>query len=177
MERSFSYIIGFAVPFLVIAAALYIFSRHAHTDGRRRPRYDERQELIRGRGYQYAFYTVICAMMVYALAKQVFGWDFADSMTETFAAVLLGIAVYAGYAVWHEAYFALNEKRKSYVWLFVVIGVINLGIGLRHIFAGDILAEGRIVFDGAANLLCGVLFLTVLAVLLVREIALRREEK
>lgn len=177
MEYSFAYIAGFIVGLLLVAVVGFVFARFAHTDGKRKPKFDERQELIRGRGYKCAFFTILWYLVIYEVVKFAFDIKIMDDMAEMFAAVILGCGVYAGYTIWHDAYFALNEKRRSYIWLFVAVVVINLSVGIGHILDGSFIVDGQITFGGSANLLCGLMILVVLVMLLVKEIASRREDE
>ena len=177
MEHSFAWLAGFVVGLLLVAAVCFLFARKVHTDGARKPKFDERQELVRGRGYKYAFFTLMVYQLLYAVLKTAFGWTVLDEMTELFIGLYLAIGVYACYAIWHDAYFALNEKRVYYIWLFAVIAVINGGVGIAHILRGEVVVDGVINYVNSMNLLGAVLFLVVLAALLVKEIASRREEE
>lgn len=176
MEHSFAWIAGFVVGILLVAVVGFIFARFAHTDGARKPKFDERQELIRGRGYKYAFFTVLWYLVIYSLLKFAFGLKIMDDMAEMFVAVILGVGVYACYTIWKDAYFALNERRKSYIWLFVAVVVLNVTVGVGHIRDGSFIVDGVLTFGGSANLLAGVLILVILVMLLLKEIASRREE-
>lgn len=177
MEHSFAYIAGFAFGILLVAVVMFFFGRYAHTDGKRKPKFDERQELVRGRGYRYAFFTLLVYHLVYAVLKMAFGWAVLDDITGMFIGLMLSISVYACYAIWHDAYFALNEKRKYYIWLFAAVTVLNGVIGIGHVVRGEVFVNGRTSFSNCLNLLCAVLFLVVLAALLIKEIASRREEE
>lgn len=176
MEHSFAYIAGFVVGLLLVAVVGVIFARFAHTDGARKPKFDERQELVRGRGYKYAFFTLIIYQMLYAAVKTGFGWAVLDDITGMFVGLFLSIAVYACYAIWHDAYFALNEKRRYYIGLFAAVTVLNAVIGIGHVARGEFVMDGVVRFSNSLNLMCAVLFLVILAVLLLKEIASRREE-
>ena len=177
MEHGFAYIAGFVVGLLLVAVVMFIFNRKAHTDGARKPRFDERQELVRGRGYKYAFFTLMVSMILSAVVKESFQITLISEMTVMFFCLFLSIGVYACYAIWHDAYFALNEKRKYYIWLFAAVTVINGVVGISHILRGEFVVDGVINYANSLNLLCAVLFLVVLVALLVKEIASRREEE
>lgn len=177
MEHSVSWLLGFGVGILIAAVVLVLFARKAHTDGCSRPRYDERQELARGRGYKYAFFTILVYEALYGVLRSAFGWSLLDDLTGSFVGIFAGIAVYACYAIWHDAYFALNEKRRYYIWLFAVITAINLAVGAGHIVRGELIVDGVIHYANSLNLLCAALFLVVLGTLLAKDIASRREDE
>ena len=173
MEHSFAYIAGVVVGILVVAVAMYFFGRHAHTDGARKPKFDERQELIRGRGYKYAFFCLLAYLVVYGAA----GYLVMEPVAGAFLGIMVGVAVYAGYTIWNDAYFAMNEKRRMYIGLFAVITVINAVAGISNCVQGRVIQDGRLSGGGSVNLMCAVLFLVIMVMLLVKEIAARREEE
>lgn len=173
MEHSFAWIAGFVVGLLLVAVVMFIFNRKAHTDGARKPKFDERQELIRGRGYKYAFFT----LLVYLVAYGAIGYAWFAPLAGAFLGVVIGVAVYAGYTIWHDAYFALNEKRRMYILLDALIFVINAAAGVSNVLQGRVVENGVVTGGGSINLMCAGLFLVVLAALLVKEIASRREEE
>lgn len=172
MEHSFAYIAGVAVGILLVAVVMFIFNRKAHTDGARKPRFDERQELVRGRGYKYAFFT----LMVYLVAYGVIGYTWFAPLVGAFLGLVIGVGVYACYTIWQDAYFALNEKRRMYILLDALIFAINAAAGVSNILQGRVMENGVVTGGGSLNLMCAVLFLVVLVALLCKEIASRREE-
>ena len=177
MEHSFAWLAGFVVGLLLVAVLCFLFGRKFYTDGSRKPRYDERQELVRGRGYKYAFFTLLVYQLLYAVLKTAFGWTVLDEMTEMFIGLYLSIGVYACYAIRHDAYFALNEKRWNYILLFAAIAVINAVVTVVNILRGEFVVDGAISYTSSMSLLLAALFLAVLAALLVREIVSRREDE
>ena len=56
-----AYIIGVIVGVAVGLVLTFLLIRYSRTDKKIKPKYDERQELIRGRGFKYAFYTRLSA--------------------------------------------------------------------------------------------------------------------
>lgn len=172
MEHSYAWIAGFVVGLLLVAVVGVVFARFAHTDGKRKPKFDERQELIRGRGYKYAFFT----LLVYLVAYGVIGYAWFAPLAGAFLGLVIGVGVYACYTIWHDAYFALNEKRRMYILLDALIFVINAAAGISNVLEGRVMENGVVTGGGSLNLMCAVLFLVVLVALLVKEIASRREE-
>ena len=172
MEHSFGWIAGFVVGLLLVAVVMFIFNRKAHTDGARKPRFDERQELVRGRGYKYAFF----ALLVYLVAYGVIGYTWFAPLAGAFLGLVIGVGVYACYTIWQDAYFALNEKRRMYILLDALIFAINAAAGVSNILQGRVMENGVVTGGGSLNLMCAVLFLVVLVALLCKEIASRREE-
>ena len=167
--------IGLIIGMLLGARLLVIFVAII-TKGSRieSAKYDERQELEQGRGYRLAFYT----MLVYT------GLVYCFQMMEMIPAhiamflygggIFLGTAVYCIYCIWHDCYFALNQKTGTVLIVFALIAAFNLVFGIWSIIDGSIMENGQISFRGL-NLLCGALFLVVGAALLAKKLCTGKE--
>jgi hypothetical protein len=132
-------------------------------------KYDERQELEQGRGFRYAFYTML------AFVGLVFCFQMAELIPGHIAALLygcsvfLGCAVYCIYCIWHDCYFALNQKTGAVLIVLGLIAALNLFLGISSIIDGSLIENGRLTFR-SMNLLCGALFLVVFAALLMKKL-------
>lgn len=72
------FIIGLVLVFAVSALLVLLLLKTTKNDGSIKCKYDERQELVRGRGFKYALFTI---------------------------GAIIGMMVYVIYAIWNEAYF------------------------------------------------------------------------
>lgn len=171
---SIAYLAGGLVGILIGLVLVAILIRYVRTDKKIKAKYDERQELIRGRGFKYAFYTSLVYFGLLTITML--------GLTEivpipsgvlTFFGVCLSVLVYAGYCIWHEAYFALNENPKRVMIAFSVIGVCNVIIGLSNLHKVTSLQSADAT-PGLINLTCAVLFVGIFLILLVKHIANRR---
>lgn len=137
-------------------------------------RYDERQELERGRGFKYAFCTVLFYDIIVPIFMNITGLSLAvDTSVIYFCGVFLGALVYMVYCIWHESYFALNQNMRSLMICFGLIGVLNLLIGLSNLLNGTMVQNGRLTFR-VLNLLCAFLFLVLFLTMLVKKIVSSR---
>lgn len=137
--------------------------------------YDERQELVRGRGYKYGFFTVIVANLLYYMMQQA-GIGF--SMSGDIAMVvnmLIGICVCACYCIWNEGYFALNEKIGTFIVIVLIGGGINLIMGIHGFISGAAMQNGKYTFY-IINLLAGIMILIICGVMLLKKICRDRED-
>lgn len=97
-------------------------------------RYDERQQAARGKGYKYAFYTVLIlnalAMFWYSISETA-----GDPFTHAVFLVimLIGILVYVSYAIWSNAYIGTNETFRSSLILVGAVSLLNLVIGILNL--------------------------------------------
>lgn len=137
--------------------------------------YDERQQMVRGKGARYGFFTVMGCNGLFIL------WDIGvkDIAMELSVAmiisVLVGIIVYVSYCIWNEGYFSMNEKPKSLVWVFIVLAFVNLGIFFQACKAGEAIKNGVLTFR-TMNLFCAIMMVIVLIVLLCKMISKKKED-
>ncbi len=161
---------------ILLGACLLVILIAIITKGSRMqsPKYDERQELEQGRGYRIAFYTLLACI----------GLVFCFQMMEMIPAgiamflygggVFLSAAVYCVYCIWHDCYFALNQKTSAVLIVFGLIAVFNLVLGIWSIIDGSLIENGQLNFH-VLNLLCGALFLVVGLALLVKKLCSKKE--
>ena len=161
---------GVAVGILVGLIVAFVLIRLANNNRKVKAEYDERQLRVRGDAYRYAFYTVV----IWEAVLIVLGYgelrlpvpDFALH----FAGIIAGILVLSTVCIWKDAYWGLNNNRKSYGIILVVAGVFNA-----------IPVVGRLS-DAAGsdfpyvNLLCCVMLVVVGAELLLKQLADKRAE-
>lgn len=116
--------------------------------------YDERQKAIRGEGYKLGFYTVVIYL---AFLTVFFVSDieipFVLSVL-TFFGIAIGVMASALYSIFHGAYWGLNNNKKSYGILFIIIAIINLAAGIMGIVDGSILLNHQ---TPMINLICGIM--------------------
>lgn len=166
---AFCIILG-AVILLMFLVAFY--RSHGNTGSR----YDERQENEQGRAFRYAFFATMVA------AAEAVMLDcmnlIPEGLTTIFYAssIFIGLVVYVIYALWHDCYIALNEKRGFAILFLFIVGAINLLIGLNAIRIDDLLDESNRMNPSALNLLCGVGALLLSIATLVRTLSERNTE-
>lgn len=178
---SSEYMAGYALGvFLVlfVAIALWVFMKKmSTTDGRTKCSFDERQELVRGRGFKYGFFTLIVYNMaiccVSGVSPQLL--SYIDAELQMFVGVALSIVVFACYCIWHEGYFALNERPKRLLIIFAFVAIINTIIGIVNAIDGMYVVEGVLTFS-CSNIVCAAMFYIIFAVLLMKTISNKKEE-
>lgn len=160
---------------LVIGMVLVIvILRLTKKDYSLRCKYDERQQLVRGRGFKYGFFTLMLYDIFYGFGNVILEKQVVDHMTAVFFGVFLGIAVYASYCIWHEGYFSLNENPKRVMLVFAILAVSNFIIFAVQILHGTVMKDGIITYH-CVNLLCGVLFIIIFMVVFAKWFCNRRE--
>ena len=170
MCATFCILFGMVILLMLIVA---FYRSHGNTGSR----YDERQENEQGRAFRYAFFaTMIAAADTLMLDCMAF---IPEGLTTIFYAssIFIGLVVYVIYSLWHDCYIALNEKRGFAILFLLIVGAINLLIGLNAIRIDGLLDESNRMNPSALNLLCGVGALLLSIITLVRTISERITEK
>ena len=120
-----AYVLGVVCGLLVGGLLLFLILKLTKKDGNVKCKYDERQELARGKGYKIGFFTVISYSAVYMILSETLHQYFEPGVL-LFIGICLGVFAYAAYCIWNEAYIALNENPKRMTIAFLLIAVINL---------------------------------------------------
>jgi len=157
-------ITGFVIGLLLCVVIFMVCNKN----GKMKSEYDERQNVIRGKGYKYGFYT---AMFYFAFMAI---WPLTEielplSITvEAFVGIVLSVLVMSVYSIWNDAYWAINNNVERYTIMFIVITIFNLFVGGMSIAKGHMFKDGKLQ-DPFINLLCGIMFLIIAVVLIVKK--------
>ena len=167
---------GFAVGLLVALLFGVVLLKMMNKDNRAATKYDEMQEIIRGRAYKYAFWAVVVCEALLIVADTVFAAQIplsADILH--FLVIIIGVMVQVTYCIWHDAYIGLNTNTTRFIICMLLIGGVNLFLAVMAY------ADGRMIRDGVfqatfLNGICGLLCLVVMAEVIIKN-ALSGKEK
>lgn len=160
------YYAGVIFGVLIGVGLIVLLLKASKEDRSIRCRYDERQELVRGKGFKLGFFFLVIYNFLYML----FG-DIAETAASRPIILATGmffaIIVYVSYAIWHDGYVALNENPGRVVAVLASVSVLNFAVGVRNVLHYDLSQEE--LMDGKLNLLCGGMALAVLILLLAKR--------
>ena len=165
------FVIGLAVGLLVVAICVTASKKGDEVKNQ----FDERQELVRGKGFKYGFFTMMIANAALLVLNILEIPLFSNMEVAMTASIVIGVSVFASYCIWNDGYFALNENRKSLLIMLGLIGTLNLVIGIGNVFAGVIMENGAFTFR-STNLFCALMFIVVFIVMLAKHIKDGKEE-
>ncbi|MBQ8326608.1 MAG: hypothetical protein IJX86_06010 [Lachnospiraceae bacterium] len=164
-------IVGVLVGLAIVAIILTLTKKGKEV----KCKFDERQELVRGRGFKYAFFTILIGNAVVFLLETAQISLYMSAGIAAMIIALLGICVYANYCIWNDGYFALNERVGSLIVIFIVMGLFNLGLGILAFVDGRAVQNGELTFQ-SMNLFCGIMALEICGVLFLKKIKDREGE-
>ncbi len=169
LSMSMGYAAGLLVGILIAAVLIKLFFKKFHTDGKK-DRYDERQQMLIGKGYKYGFYGILIYNGLYAVLGSWLNSSLFSPGVSAFINVSVGLIVFAAYCVWNGAYFAMNFNAKRYMILLIVIAVINYIVGFLSIARGVPMVENGVLTISASNLMCAGLMTAILLIVLIRRL-------
>ena len=157
--HSTEFILGFATGIVLIAVGALIVAKKF----KQQSKFDERQQLLRSRAYQAAFWVLAAYMCINGIFNMMTGIAWADMMTSSFIGICVAITVFVVICIRRDAYFPINQKPKLYFVLFGGLIVMNLALGMLNVFDDDtsFLTDGmlnyHVISFVVAALLAGVL--------------------
>ena len=139
--------------------------------------FDERQELIRGKGFKFGFFSMIICSMLVSCYSTIMEKSVFDVFTASVLSIIVGVGVFAVYCIWKDAYFSFKENRKKMLILFAFLGLANILAVISQVLAGEIsLVENGEIQPFVFNIMCGVLYAAIFGTFFVKEIAERMEK-
>ena len=168
---------GFAIGIIVGLILCVVAVKFANKNHKLKSEYDERQKLIKGRGYMYGFYTVMIYEAV-IMCFMVGGYPNLPIQQYIWHAlgIYLGVAVVCVHAIWNRAYWGLNNDHKKYIIVFVICFLLNLLPVIGSIRSGVMIVDGYLDLP-FVNIICVAFFLVIAVVAIIREIVDSRQSE
>ena len=169
--RMIGIIIGIIIGLLICLVIFRFFNK----DGKMKTQYDEMQELIRGRGYKYSFFTIlICEAALIPLSVGGVRLPLNAACLH-FAIIFIGVVVQATYCIFHDAYVGLNTNMKRFMLVMVIAAVINFASAFAAIAGREMIIDGQLQAP-FINLLCGLLLVILAIELFIKKMIDTRAE-
>lgn len=167
--------LGMLTGIMIGLIIVVIILKAANKDGKVKTTYDERQERVRGKGFRYAFFTILSESFVMILLD-VAGLEIPICRPVLdFIIPVIGTMVYATYAIMHDGYFGLNNKRSNYMVAFLTIAFFNGILTIIHASRGELIIDGKLDLAGI-NLVCLLMFVWLFGILIIKKLCDDREE-
>lgn len=169
VERFAGFIAGITFAVILSCVLMIIVNKNK----RIKTEYDERQELLRGKGYRYGAITAI----VYAAILMCCSLNGVSLPVRQeviyFSIIFVLLLVMTSYCIMTGAYFGLNNDRRRFGIVSFFVVIINLITPVMHIVNGTFIQDGM-VSAPCINLLCVILFLAIAIECLIKDIIERK---
>ena len=165
------YILGFLCGLVVVAiVALLLRYVLKKKNGVLCGEYDERQKAIQGRGYKYAYFTLMIAVAAGGVFDAWLGVKWIELFPFAMLCLWLSLCVFVTYCIAKDAYVSFQAKRKVLILIFALSALMNLGIALMEILHGDGIITGGCLNLTSANLFTGAASLQIAIALCIRAV-------
>lgn len=161
-----SYKIGIFTGFIISFVYIFIMSSKKKCTNE----YDERQMMIRGRGYSYAFYVVLLLGMIYGVFQEDFPVFIPSGIILIIILFISGI-VLSTYLIFNDAYWGYKyHKFKTYIIFYMAMFITNLVQVFIAISNNKMFINGILQFNGGLPLIVSVFFLYMTIILSIKTI-------
>ena len=169
------YAMGFALAIVMAVVILFILWKYKKKTVK--GNFDERQELIRGRGYKYATFTLLILLALDMMAESSGIIDVLPVAREivTFFIIMAGVMVYALYCIKNDSFFGVGQDTRTYRALMWVIIVLNAFTGLNGLRDG-VMENGKLASSPCMSLVFCTGFTIIMIALYVKKAKNAREE-
>lgn len=170
--KTVGFMVGVLVGIVLVAIIIRKLNRK-NSQGKYRTEYDERQQLIRGKGYAVGFYSIVVYLAVLMIVDMLGVKIPATLQIIAFTGIIVGIVADCCNCIWKGAYWGMNNKKNAYAIFFVVAGIINFGAFYMACRQGRVMENGMIS-TSVINLLCGIMLLAIGIASVVKSAADKR---
>lgn len=129
--------------------------------GKRKPVYDERQQLEQGKAAKVGFYTLMALNVMYAIAEEFLGLKLG-AFEGVLLTIIISVGIYGIVCIWKEAYFPINQSSRRWIAGLFAIGIMNLIGGYNSMTSNS---EG---FHININYACALLMFAVTIISIIK---------
>lgn len=134
--------------------------------------YDERQLLIQGKAYKYAFFTLLTYVLVIGILTAILERDFATTYVYSLIGLCLALIVYVTYSLFEDAYIGRDGSKNISAGVALIIGICNAVPALLSL---DKMYVNGILQTTTGQLVMGLTFIYVGIILIVKKRMDKRE--
>ena len=139
--------------------------------------YDERQLIVRGKGYQYAFFTTMGLLMLYAAFAEPIE-KYMEAGIIPLAILLFSGLILMGYCLFHDAFWGLSSKKNKriVVTVWAMFSVLNVMHIVDNSSPEKMWIAGRLSSRFMLPLLLSIFFAIALILMLLKNRMKKDEE-
>lgn len=165
METSF--LIGVVAGLITVGVIFKLARKFTGADVFSKDNFDERQLLVRGNAYRYAYYTALVLIAAWMIVSEVITTLPVTPGLALLIIMMISIDVYAVYSILNDAYFGINYDKRRYFIFFLVVVAMNLFGGVVNILGDEVTAPYGLL--ECANLVVAVSFIPLLVLMGIKS--------
>lgn len=157
------------LPFIVVYAIVFVLTcvlKKRKIPNTASNHYDERQLLIQGRAYKYAFFTLLTYILVIGTLTAILERDFATTYVYSLIGLCLALIVYVTYSLFEDAYIGRDGSKNISAGLAFLVGICNAVPALLNL---DKIYVNGILQATSGQLVMGLTFIYVGIILIVKR--------
>jgi len=159
-----SYNIGILTGIIVAFIVLFIFYRKEKNLNK----YDERQMMIRGRGYSYAFYVNLILGVLYGIFQEDFPVQIPPGIIIITILLISGM-VLSTYLIFNDAYWGYKYyKFKTFFGFYIAMFMLNFIQVFNVIATKKVFVNGKLQFRNGLPIIVAVFFLYMAIILSIK---------
>ena len=170
--KNLAFILGFVAGLILVALIAFVIRALDKKNNRPAKKFDERQQLLRGRAYKSAFWVLVAYVVFNGFFTLATGIEWADLMTGTFTGILLSLTVFIVACIKNDSYFPINQRPKLFNVIFTLGLVVNLALGIINLYDSDeqFLTNGEFNFH-VLSFMVAIMLLAVLISLFCKRLS------
>ncbi|QQP70391.1 hypothetical protein JHE06_00595 [Carnobacterium sp. CS13] len=126
-------------------------------------KYDKYQKFIRYKYGYYSFNLLISLFLLNYFLGLIFNFQWAATKElEVIIIMFVVVLFFVNISVYQNAYFRKGENKKSYSWLFLIVGLFSLYTAFQTFLISpeEIIIDGKLG-RGVIQLFSGLIFISV----------------
>ena len=157
---------GLIIGFILVV----VFLKFANKDNKAKTEYDERQKVIRGKGYMAGFYTFVVLLAIETIWS-IAGYEFPlPDYLVYFSSIIIGITVMCAYDIWNGVYWGMNNDRKKYAIIIIIGLILNIFPIASALVSGQLLSKDPAEALPWMNVIVIAMFIIIGIVALIRKL-------
>lgn len=162
-----AYVLGVVCGIAVVALIAFVIGFILKKAQKTTPKYDERQEAVRGKVFKASYFTLLIYLLVWGSFDVITGIVWCDTYTGIFIGAVLSVLVFAISSIFSGAYFRVGDKPGTFIGIFAFLGLVNLALGITRAVYGQIIVDGKLTHN-CISLLVGIMCLVAVAAIIIK---------
>jgi len=163
-------LIIYVVVFVAMMVLFTVISKRG-----KKVEYDERQELIRNRGYKYAFIILAVYIGLYGVFDYVTGIKWCDTYIGCFIGIFISITFIVVFSIFNDSYVPIQTKKRKFYLQVIFMIIIFSSMAIDNLFINkNVFIEGKLTKD-SISIFVVTMFLIIFISLIIKDLSDRKQ--